>query len=525
MSQIPWQLAGCKIDKVTITEHQIIIEARTKRPKQVCPDCEMPSTHYHSSHIRHIQDLPISTREVRVALRVKRFRCSNQDCPRKTFTETLRDIEPYSRRTNRTKEVLWHVGQVAGGQAGARLSRHLKMPISRHSLLRLLRRQTPPTVAPPRVIGLDDWAKRKGQSYGTIIVDLEQHCVVELLDTRDEETVSTWLKTQPQIEIVASDRAKEYARGIRSGAPQAIQVADRWHLLKNLSDALTNTIIEWRSRSNTAKQASAIARETFPRSRTDQARRKQAYEKRLKRWLLVKQLKARGLSSRRIARLTRLSRTTVLRYLKEDHFPERQPSPRPSILDPYLPYLKQRVAEADISARQLWREIQEQGYPGSASQVRKWKQSYDPDTDIDTRGESPTTPLVFPSLGVCFRLLSFLPEWLPPDEQVLLKHLLQNQDFALLHHLAQSLGTIIRERNDKELDSWLRDANNSPFPALQRFAMSLEHDYEAVRAALHYGWSNGPTEGTIHKLKLLKRQMYGRAKLDLLRLRLLYSDP
>jgi transposase len=471
--------------------------------------------------------MPISTRAVHVELKVRRFRCHTADCKRQTFAEPLLGVtSSYSRRTDRLTEVLWHLGQVAGGSPGARLSNHLRMPISRQSLLRLLRRKVEDVAHTPRVIGLDDWAKRKGQTYGTIVVDLEQHCVVELLDTRDAQSVADWLRSHPQLEVVASDRSNEYTRGIREGAPQAVQVADRWHLLKNLSDALVNTVVEWRAHTRRLSRYAHLTRPSLPRSSTDEARRQANYEKRLSRWLFVKQLHARGISSRRIARLTGLSRGTVLKYVRLETFPERQRPPKPSMLDPYLDYLNQRVSEEEaVSASQLWQEIQKLGYPGSSSQVRKWLTGYRSKGTANPELQPVSNPIQLPSQSVCFRLLSFQPDWLADDERVLLDHLLENQDFALLHHLAQTFSTMIHEQQADELDAWLNAADHSPFPILKRFALSVRRDYQAVKAALQFPWSNGPTEGYIHKLKLLKRQMYGRANLDLLRLRLLYSGP
>lgn len=188
-----------------------------------------------------MKDLPVGEQPVMLVIRTKRFRCRNPDCPKITFVEEVSGIlAKHARRTDRLSNTLWHIGQVAGGQAGARLTRHLHLAFSRSTLLRILRQHLMTQPLVPSVIGIDDWAKRRGQHYGTIVVDLERRRVVDLLEDREAETLASWLRAQPQVRVVARDRSMQYARGVTEGAPQAVQVADRWHLLKNLNECYTN---------------------------------------------------------------------------------------------------------------------------------------------------------------------------------------------------------------------------------------------------------------------------------------------
>lgn len=209
---------------------------------------------------------------VLLTIRTKRFRCRNPDCPKVTFVEEIPGVlVKNARRTPRLSTVLWHIGQVAGGQAGARLTRHLHMQTSRSSLLRILRQRPQSHQEAASVIGIDDWAKRKGQRYGTIVVDLERHRVVELLEDREAETLAAWLRTQPQVHTIARDRSMGYAQGIREGAPQAVQVADRWHLLKNLSETVERVLRDLlpRMKRQMLSAYDNALRQQFPRAATE----------------------------------------------------------------------------------------------------------------------------------------------------------------------------------------------------------------------------------------------------------------
>ncbi len=421
----------------------------------------------------------------------------------------------HARRTTRLTNALWHIGQVAGGQGGTRLACHLSMPTTRYTLLRLLRQYPLPVPFVTRVLGVDDWAKRRGQRYGTILVDLERHRVIDLLPDRTPETLTNWLIQQPAIQVVARDRSSEYAAGIHAGAPQAMQVADRWHLLKNLSEMTERALADlWpvlRQSAPTPVGASEKRREKFPRAQSDLNRQQASREKRVQIYTHIQLLKRRGCGQRQIARILGLSRGTVRRYFHATAFPESPARRVPSLIDPYLEFLEQRYAAGTTNAQQLWREIRDQGYPGSSRQVNKWVQTQRHKINMvedDSQLPMPFSAVTFrvlPTLKTCLWLLIADPKRLTPQEAVLLKRLQLFEVLHRLHHLVQRFAAIIRQRLVDRLDEWLADSAASRIAACVRFANSLKQDYAAVRAAVELPWSNGQTEGQIHRLKLLKR--------------------
>ena len=369
-------LPGFMVKNVAQDDEQIILEAQPIHLTALCPSCHTSSSRIHSYYWRHPHDLPLCHLAVRLRLSVRRFRCLNPLCQRQTFAEQLPQfLARYARRTERLINSLYHLSQALGGIAAARLSQHLRMMNSTDTLLRLLRRKSVNTQpAPVRVLGVDDWAMRKRVTYGTILADLERHRVVDLLEDRTSATLASWLKKEPAIEVITRDRSTEYALGSANGAPQAMQVADRWHLLQNLS----NMLEKWLNRIyKRVKQIilppSLLYRIPFFRTHSEDEASQASRQRRLERYTEIQQRKHDGQNILQISYAMNLHRETVRTYYYADAFPERQARPvAVSILDPYVPYLEVRCQQGCSNASQLWREIQEQGFSGSRRMVLQW---------------------------------------------------------------------------------------------------------------------------------------------------------
>jgi len=519
-------------------QHMHLIVCSVQR-ESVCPICQQKSGRVHSHYHRTLADLPCTDLRVTLNLQVRRFFCANPRCPRRIFTERLPGIAaPWARRTRRLADTQAQIGLLAGGSVGEQLSLTLRMPSGDDVLVRLIRRTVPPDALTPRVLGVDDWAIRKGHTYGTILVDLETQQVVDLLPDRESETLAAWLKDHPGVEIISRDRAGAYAKGAMKGAPQAQQVADRWHLLKNLGEALSK-VLEGHTRA--LKQLSmtdpqpeilpdgssipASPATTSQKTEGQQQRRARRYA----RYEEVRQLHRQGMSLKAIAAQMGLDRKTVRKYITAETFPERQPRVRFSILEPYKAHLIQRWQQGGCNVRQLFREIQQLGYPGGLGGVAQFM------AELRRQNGLPAYTRMFADNG---QPLFLLPHPLTPRRATWLvlsrPETLQAEDLQLIDQvravhpdvelaidLAQSFATLVRQHLQEPFDPWLERAKASPLPSFRSFAAGIRRDYAAVRAAITLTWSNGQTEGQVNRLKFLKRQMYGRAKFDLLRMRVL----
>lgn len=530
---LPFKLPGFELDELEIEDETLTVVAHSILESACCPDCQVLSQSVHSYYARHPQDLPCIGRAVRWQLVVKRFRCENVDCPRKTFVERLPELLPlYGRRIERLTSVLRSIALDVGGEAAARIGQWLQITVSGDTVLRLLRQTKPSPSEPARVLGVDDWAFAKGRRYGTILVDLERHQPIDLLPDREAKTLAAWLQAHPGAEIVARDRSSEYAAGIAAGAPEAIQVADRWHLLKNLGDMVQRVVESHRAVLRKAAyqvlepaDVSQASSELKWESSQDTLSADSQIPSNDRQMLFqeVKRLIGEGYGDHAIARQIAIDPRTVARYRTLDVVPVRGPVPLTvSKATPYLPYLQQRWAEGCYSRTELWQEIAAQGFTGSYKMVCRVINQLNP------RGPraalAPPAPPPLSPRKVAWLLIQ------SPDEldaeQILVRNTLCDccEDVAAIYPLVQRFVRMIADRDVGAFDLWLADARECPVSKLRSFAKSLQQDYQCVRAALAYEWSNGQTEGQVNRLKLIKRQMYGRAGFDLLRIRVLHSS-
>jgi len=549
-------MPGCRVEVITSDGPNLLyIAAHGIRPGGRCPDCGRASRAVHSRYHRHPADLPSLGRRVRVGLRARRFYCRNAKCARRTFAERLPElVAPHARRTDRLAEAQSQVGAALGGETGARLLQRLAMPASADTVLRLIRRLPLCEPEPPRVVAVDDWAMRKGRTYGTIIVDLERRRVIDLLPDRTSTTVADWLQQRPGIEVVARDRSTEYARAAAIGAPKAVQVADRWHLLANVRDMLERWLARAHARlrdlpmplGGDGRQPGQRTR-AYRRSATDAAASADSRARWLAAYEDVRRRHLAGEALLAIGRATGLARATVRKYAHAESFPERAVRrPGRSILDPFIAHLEARTAEGCEDAMALWREVQGQGYAHGPKMVqkwvaenrtrparrtpRKWLQQAPASAAPDAAaGPGPALP----SPKQLAWLLVRPTEALSPSDAAAVRRAEQDKEAVQVASLPRRFTALVRGCGvgqptrsvapTADLDAWLAEARACGIAAVATFAAGLEQDGAAVRAALTEPWSSGQAEGQVNRLKLLKRQSYGRAGFDLLRRRVLIA--
>jgi transposase len=504
-----------------------------------CPVCRFPTRRLHSHYRRTVADLPWTHVRVVLQLSVRKFFCANGRCLRRIFTERLPQlVAPWSRRTLRLAQRLVALGVALGGTAGVQLGHQWDLVVSRNTLLRLLRRQPVPSFPTPTVLGVDDFALRKRQTYGTVLIDLERRQPVALLPDRQGDTLAQWLQAHPGVEIITRDRSKAYADGARHGAPTATQVADRFHLVQNLAEALTqifNLHGQALKAVNEAHGRTPITRpdgtEVVPvppatPSRHAQVQAAHSRHRRVARHEQIWALRRQGWTGQAIAQQLRIAKSTVFRYLRSPTFAERTYKRRGhSILNPYKDIFLQHWNRGCHDALQVFHVLQQHGYRGSYATVARYAQRLRQAQGLTPRQResSERLPVVaepqhgqLTPRGTAWLVLRRPETRVPEDEQQLARLTAQQTALAEAVTLARDFADLVRTRQPDRLEGWLARATTSTLAALQRFAQGLRDDYAAVKAGVTLPWSNGPVEGHINRLKMLKRHMFGRAHLDLL---------
>ena len=537
-------LARLILQDVLIDGERITLIARATGSPSFCPQCGEPSTRVHSRYTRTLADLPWQGRAVRIELTVRRFFCLAAECSRQTFAERLPEVAAVSARTTvRLQAAHQLIGQALGGEAGVRLAAPLGMAASPDTLLRRVRRALLPQQPAVRVLGVDDWAWKKGQRYGTILCDLERRRPVDLLPERSADSFARWLEAHPEVEIISRDRGDEYIKGANQGAPKAVHVADRWHLLVNLREALMRAVDRHHAHVLEAAKALAASQEPEPLPaktpqtepaeqrlppdhRTERSQQRRA--RRLERYQRVVELNEQGVSLRGIARRMGMHRATVRHWLGAGSFPERPQRCVTSRTDRFLDYLRRRWDEGCHNAAQLTREIQAMGFGGTAVMVRRrvapWRRGERTQGCRPASRQHSPCPRRPSSRRVSWWLLKE-PAEREPEEQALVQALGDRcAELKTSAELAREFAGLVRQRQAGGWENWMTKVQGPGVAReLSGFAEGLKQDEAAVKAALSLEWSNGQVEGRINRLKLLKRQMYGRAKFDLLRRRFLQA--
>jgi transposase len=504
---------GLLVENIQHDEDEIVAVARSPSPTSRCPACGTMSAQIHSRYERLLTDLPAHGRRVRIRLQVRRFRCGGEHCPKTTFAERLGDgiAQPWARRSSRLESIIHYVGLALGGRPGQSLARRLLLPVSNDTLLRIVRRRGTPRFVPPTVIGIDDWAWRRNQRYGTIICDLERRKTIALLPDREPATAQAWLAGQQQIEIVNRDRGGSYGVAVTRALPEATQVADRWHLMENASRAFLDAV-----RKSMRQIRGAIGAVTIDPDLLTAAERIQyeGYQRREETNAAILGMAKEGATIKEIVRRTGHSRglvRKVLRGQRSDVFRVRESS-----LELHLQWLDEQWAAGQRNSTELWRRLRSQGFKGCLRVVTEW-------ASRRRRAEKADGALSrTPSSRTIARLMTYGRDRLSKAETVAIAAIEQSVPVLVeAREIIAAFQAMVRQKSLAELDPWLEGARAS---LVASFANGVIKDRAAVAAAITSGWSNGQTEGQITKLKLVKRQMYGRGKLDLLQARVIGPD-
>jgi transposase len=503
------------VERVFAVGRSAHVLAQTCASEAACTACGVVSRRVHSSYQRRLADTASGGHEVLIDLRVRRFFCGNGGCAKVTFAEQVPGLTTrYGRRTCTLQAVLQAVALALGGRAGARLTGHLAYAVSRSTLLRLIRAAADPEDQTPLVLGVDDFALRKGHVYGTIPVDIDTRRPVDMLPERSAESFRAWLDAHPGVEIICRDRGGCYAEGAAAGAPLAIQVADRWHLWHNLAEAVERAVARHRSCLQ-EPPPDLPADEAAPVTETGLAARTQA------RHAEIHAALARGLTITEISRTLRLERKTVRRYATAATAGQLIPDgrlTRPGLLGPHQAYLQQRWEEGVRSTERLHQELRARGYRGSLRTLRRLTARMRRDTAI------PAPPPAPPARKVASWILTPPADLADDDRAALAQITARCPELKATRALVRDFADMLCHRRGERLEAWVVQAEASPVSELRGFVKGLRKDWAAVTAGLTVPYSSGAVEGHVNRIKMIKRQMYGRAKPDLLRKRVLLAD-
>lgn len=508
-----------------LSKNTVILGLMSRSLLGYCPLCQAVSSQVHSYYERTVSDLPISGKRVSLCIRVRRFFCQQAACPRKVFAERFGScLKPYQRRLERTNQQIQTIGLMIGGKPTEKIARVIGLPVSASTVLRVLRKTALPVETAPTAVGVDDFAFKKGHTYGTILVDLQRRAPIDLLPDREGKTLEVWLQAHAGIQILTRDRSSVYAAAMTAACPQAVQVADRWHLLKNLSENLERLLDSQRTLINQAAQEvnqslTPPAQEPLIISTEIMQLPVEAIptEKRYDKYRQVKQLQQDGHPMRTIARHLGMSRRTVKKYFTQESFTPKTKTKRANLLE-FERYLRQCWQAGETNGKSLLKEIKQLGYTGSYTILMNLLASY-PKTASESALPAAQKGLMYSSRSLSIAFCQAESEW-DEEKRPLLTKLLENSPLLQqARELSLEFKTLMTQKKGQELENWCQKA--SQLSAFTGFVRGIRQDFAAVEQALTSPWSNGQTEGQVNRLKNIKRQMYGRAGFDLLRLRVL----
>ena len=521
------------------------IYASIKAKRSKCTKCEKYSNKVHDHYTRTISDLPVFQNKTTIILKTRKFKCQNPQCNRKVFSEQTPYILRYSRRTKRVSKILDSLSIELTGKLGSILSKQLLISVSSPTITRIAHRQRLPPIIQPKVLGVDDFAYRKGISYGTILIDMETSKPIDILPSREGKELKKWLSKYPDVKIVTRDRASSYASAINEVCPDAEQVADRFHLLMNLSDALkeyfksVNPKIkklikdksdELLNMSDVENVGSEKEKRSEPLSKVQEIveikvdQRQDTFNK-------IKELQTKGISKRKIARDLGISRNTVHSYFSLESLPPRISSKSTNI-ELFAHHIVARLNDQGYIMKDIIDEIYELGYNGSRTQayhnINIIMEKFEIRTPDFAQIQSSRIPYIKPLssrtlakyIGSCSTVIK------NPDERKYLQTLLDNiSELQVIRKLVQIFKTMLK-RGCGNINRWIEFIKRSKYkmPGLISFANGLLRDIKAVKNGINMPWSNGAVEGHVNRIKSIKRQMYGRASFDLLRKKVILSQ-
>ncbi len=539
-------LSKFRIKNIEHDNNAIKIFASIKSNRSQCPDCGFFSSSVHDFYHRTISDLPVFHHKTILILKTRKFKCKNPTCHRKVFSEQTPHIIRYARRTSRASQILDSLSIELPGKLGSILSKQFSLPVSISTVTRIALKQQLPEIKQPRVLGVDDWAYRKGVSYGTVLIDMETSRPIDLLSSRESADLKKWLTQYPDAEIVTRDRSGAYSSAINEVCPDAIQIADRFHLLMNLSDALdkyfksvskeikkvitekTDEILTLFANENRCNEKAV---KDFRSLQVDAESKEIKVDQRLDTFKKVKELQSNGTSLKRISKILKISRNTVRSYFIQETLSPRI-HPRSINIDLFTGYILSRLNMEGYKKKDIFNEIVLLGYNGGSTQaysyINKIKLEYGLTKLYYAKIQQRMIPYVKPlsSRKLAKYIGGSLSDIEDPDERICMRTLIDNiPELRIVRKLVLIFRTMLKRRsgNIKRWIGFIKRSKRKLY-GLKTFANGLLFDIKDVENGIRLPWSNGTVEGHVNRIKSKKWGMYGRAGFDLLKRKVILSQ-
>lgn len=522
--------ARLEVRDLLVKDDSIHLFVRCSHPDGICPYCGSVSSKIHSKYYRTIVDLPILGRGVTIHMESRKFFCANETCNKKTFAEQPgNEVFRYRRRTRRCEILVARHGLCCSSGKAKALINAQGIPLCNTTVLRDIHRMQVDKYSSVQNIGIDDWAFRKGITYGSIIVNLDTGLVVDLLGDRNQNSFETWLENHPKITLVSRDRSTEYSAAIASSGMRITEVADRFHLVKNMSDCITKVLSE-----NYANYRSLVRAEEDLPTEKDQLTKEipVRVDSRQVMFDEVKELQSKGFMMTKIARKLGIARQTAQKYMSYDKLPLRASKAR-NEYHKYDAYVEQEYKHGK-DLRKIHREIIDKGFKGSLTPfydhykyLSDGHRGYRSAKEVGKMKKRPTDtrePLVPIKVIAYIVDKNIRGKDMKEDENALVEKLLNLKWFNDIYFAAESFYAVIRGDDVAALDTWISTYENSAIAKLKTFVYGIKMDMKAVTNSIKYNVSNGIVEGYVNKLKEVKRTMYGRAHIKLLKRKMVMTN-
>lgn len=517
---------GIKFTSILHCNNNLQISCKSRSSKANCPRCNRISKRVHSYYDRKIRDLPLSGNSSILNLKAKKFYCLNPNCKQKIFTERIKEIPSYSRYTERSKTILTSLVIETSANKTAYLSDLLQLPVSPSTALRLVHSLTIDNHQTINTLGIDDWAIRKGVNYGTILIDMESCAVIDLLPGRDGTELKPFLLNHPEIKNVCRDRSSSYAAAVKEILPNAIQIADRFHLVRNVSEAIHEVI---RSEYQSIKKILTKHQVKYHKTQIDAdfekvtktIRPREEHYAEL--FYKVKELGNRGMGSKSIAKVLSISRNTVRKYGILEK-PVKKLTNHQNNYNIFIDQIQQML-DNQSTIKNIYKVIKDQGYSGSYTSLCEYLQNNPMLVTTLANDKLVNNPPFLSARKISIYLgIKRFNRIRSAYERELFRTLLKKSPLLRkLRKIYLSFKNILSKGKPKDFEIWINAALALRFKHLNRLINGLKQDLDAVLNAIETNWSSGKVEGKINKLKTIKRQMYGRASLELLRRKVILS--